>query len=477
LRWSIEGRGVPTTSACAESGLFQVRARAYTNPNDDVAEIVLPCSAAALEDPEATVDGSTLPPGHYAIELRGIDRNGEPWEDPSLAPLDPDQPHNGCNAVNDYTECRPTDLVCSCLALEVQEDAIVDLTDFVLVPPPECVDGIDNDRDGFVDDNDPGCSVDGGIGGEGIPVGLTELRLDITFLSNNPNATCSSVGVTDVRIDVQTAAGSQVVLDSSCNTAKPYLLSLALPEGAYTFSTVALSSNGEALTDVTAFDAQIRATGGSIVETVDFAAEDFLSPIEETMTILPTFVSALGFLDKGDVGEQPASARGSCGSTSTPGLLDIASLQMRMLNGHGGPLDVPVLLDGTPLDGSARECGSTFLTERALWGGYTVEIEALSAEGEICFSNVGAPTQMRPRESLLVPMARVYDGLEVPASCRDCNVDDDCDDGDNIDAWACLAGVCQLPCTDDLDCESELLGDLGFGCVEVEGYSEPYCQL
>ncbi|MEX1364331.1 MAG: hypothetical protein AB1Z98_14490, partial [Nannocystaceae bacterium] len=183
LRWSIDGRGVPTVSACSESGVFQVRARAYVEGERFVDELILPCAAGALADPDALVDGTALSPGDYGLQLRGIDRAGQPWQ-AADGQTEPDPDETGCT--EDFDACLPTELVCGCMPLTVGADETVDLPEYVLAPPPECDDGIDNDRDGVVDDRDPSCAVDGGVGGEGIPVGLTELRLELTLLGRNP---------------------------------------------------------------------------------------------------------------------------------------------------------------------------------------------------------------------------------------------------------------------------------------------------
>lgn len=554
MRWSIEGRGLPTVTSCAESGMFELRARAYAAPNQVVGEVYVPCSAAAVQD-GGTVDGSPLPPGRYAIELRGVDRADNTWEDPSLAPLDPDEIHNGCNAVNDYTECRPTELVCDCLELEVDdEDSTVTLPEFVLEPPPECVDGIDNDRDGLIDSRDPACAVDGGIAGEGIAVGLTEMRIALSFLSENPNANCSSVRGGNFLVRVASDAGQTDVLDATCGTDIPYLASLRVPAGTYTFSAsltqqfppseCASVEASCASSDLTAaqcvennptcfaetcetslaeceadglddagcqslhpecyqanlltrpktFVRQINATGGSIAEAIDFAAEDFIEPVVGAINIDPQFVSALGLEDI-DGDPKPVDTRTTCiaqpedpdEDDAEPGTLNIPTLRMTMLNAHGGTVDEPVILDGTPVDGRERACAAVYLTDSVQWGGYSLATEGLADDGTVCFQNVGNPTPMRPTVVLGVPMARVYEPIDtvdengdptvvmrVPDSCRECEVQADCGAESQ---WHCLDGVCQLPCEANSNCESTALGDLGFECQPVPDRSANYCVL
>ena len=475
MRWSLEGKGVPTVAHCSESGVLEVRARAFVDAETFTGEVVLPCAAEGLDDPEALVDGAALAPGHYALQVRGFDRAGLPWQ-AADGQTEPDPDVTGCT--DDASACLPTELVCGCASLEVREGETVELPEFVLVPPPECSDGIDNDEDGVVDDRDPSCAVDGGTAGEGLPVGLTELRLELTLLADNPNASCSSVPLRSLRVQLDDESGTTVLLEETCRTDRPYLLSLRVPEGAYTFTVLGLDGTGTPVTVAKTFGARINATGGSILESIDFAPEDFLEPIVARMSLSPQYVSTLGL----DLDGVPVAPRGSCSTTAASGIpiaagtLEIAELRLLMQGAHGETLPVPVILDGSPVDGSARACASSFLTEPVTWGGYQLVAEALSAEGEVCFGNTAHPEPMRPSDALGVPLARVYDEAgQVPASCRECETDDDCDPDEP--GWACLDGVCQRPCGRDRDCESSVLGDLGFVCQPVEGRSSSYCQL
>ena len=484
VRWSLEGRGAPTTVACAESGIFFVQARAYllselSDTSEDFAEnfggeIVFPCANDRFTDgDEVRVNGRALPPGNYALQLRGIDRADEPWRTAQgTDPLDPRL--QGCTT--DASACLDTEQVCACVPLEVREETTVAAPEFVLVPPPECEDGIDNDGDGLVDRADASCDVDAGMAGEGLPVGLTELRVSLTLLGQNPNANCSAVSLRRFQIEVLSDAGNTVVLDDTCSLDRPYLSTLRVPAGIYTFSALGLDAAGEPVTVAKTFDASISEVGGTVLQSIDFAPEDFIEPIEGRIRFSPVFVSALGLNADG----QPIAPRSSCVGTPSPGVLDIVpgdldigSLEISFVNGHGGPLDVPVPLDdGTPLDGTEIECSAVLLTEQVTWGSYSTVLQALSTEGEVCFSNADAPTPMIPNEQLGVPMARVYaaDGT-VPDSCRECEVDTDCDADDSD--WACIEGVCQRPCDTNVDCFSSELGDLGFVCDETDDHCHP----
>lgn len=487
LRWAIEGREMLDTTACAESGLFQVRLRAWAGPDQLADERTYPCYSSALLDAEGTVDGSALPPGTYAIELRGVDRTGDPWDEAEVPSLEPDTTdHPGCTPEADVIECRPNELVCDCQRLVVvpegsstdatdatvvEEGSTATLPELVLVPPQQCVDGIDNDRDGLVDVSDPSCNVDFGDGTEAVPVGVTELRLELTLLDANPAVSCSSVPLRRVQVRYGEGDAAEVVLEEPCSLDQPYLASLRLPAGTAVFSAVGLDSGGATITVTKTFEAEISQFGGTVQEHLDFGPEDFLEPIVREIRVPPGYVSEVGRQSKVRYSCNPpvlAPADEMAGTPAiTRGQLVIAGLRPQVLNGHGGALDVPATLDdGSVLDGeNVIACSSSLVTAPLEWGSFTMEIEALSAEGEVCFSNVDAPPSlMAPGGVSPLFMSRVYepDG-SVPASCHDCEVDADCGLGDVL---FCVKNVCQGRCSTDEECRSDELGDLGLACID-----------
>lgn len=500
LRWAIEGRDSLDINACAESGLFEMRARVYTDSAIEtgilVDERTYPCFPSALRSDDGAVNGSPLPPGRYAIELRGVDRTGNPWDHEALPSLDPDAPeHPGCSvseSADFAVECRPNELVCDCQRLVItaagstavpadddttviEEGQTATLPELRLVPPPECEDGIDNDRDGLVDIADASCNVDFGDGTEAVPVGVTELQLGLTLLGRNPAVTCSGVPLRRLRLSIDVGVDgsgeTQVVLEEPCRIDQPYLSSLRLPAGPATFSVDGVDGAGQPVTIVKTFTAEISPIGGTVQREIDFGPNDFLEPIVAPIEVPPGYVSELG---------PEASVRFSCApqvldasSGLTRGQLTIDRLRVLLLNGHGGPLDAPAALeDGTVLDGAATiACTNRVTTEALVWGSYTMVIEALSAEGEVCFSNASAPTLMSPGGLSSIFMPRLYgsDG-QVPASCHDCEVDADCGLGGEL---YCIDNVCQGACVsddttdeDDEQCRSDALGDLGFACID-----------
>jgi hypothetical protein len=504
LRWAIEGHARLDTAACAESGLFVVRARAYDASGSYVDERLHSCFSDALASSEGLVDGPSLPPGRYAIELRGVDRTGSPWnaDDPSQGSVFEPEPDDastlGCAPEAAQAACRPTELVCDCQHLEVfaaggaaskpgalavEEGSTIDLPELVLVPPPECIDGMDNDRDGLVDAADPSCNVDFGDGTEGVPVGVTELRLDLTLLGRNTAVECSALPLRRLRITYVPAGSSpeaegQPVLEDACLLDRPYVALLRLPAGVATFAVTGYDGIGtaaqpaEPVTRTKTFEVEISPLGGTKTLAIDFGSDDFLDPIVGPIRAIPGYVSEVGpgAMVRTSCNPPPISFVDPMGPTR--GQLRLDRLRLTVLNGHGSPLDTPVALDdGTVLDGTASvPCQTPLTTAPLAWGSYSLAVEALSAEGEVCYSNAAAPALMAPSGSprgLYLPRTYGDDGL-VPASCRDCEVDADCG---LEDVLFCVDGVCQQGCTsddtthaDDAQCVSDVLGDLGFVC-------------
>lgn len=470
LRWAIEGHDRLDASACAASGLFQVRVRAFAPPAVLADERVFPCFPSELRDDEGTVDGAVLPAGIYSLEVRGVDRTGDPWGE-----LTGDS--TSCLPEGSFIGCDPTDLVCDCQRFVAEDGATVELPELVLVPPPECDDGIDNDRDGLVDINDPSCNVDFGDGTESVPVGVTQLQLTLTLLGRNPAVTCASVPLRRLRLSVEGEAGSETVLEEPCQLDQPYLASLRLPAGTTTFSAVGVDSAGEPLTTVQTFEAEISPLGGTVLHAIDFGPHDFLEPIVREIRAAPGFVGELGPESKVRYSCAPevlVPANATTGQAAvTRGTLTLDRLRVHLLNGHHGPLDAPVALDdGTVLDGPTEvECRTSLVTEPLEWGSYALVVEALSAAGEVCFSNEGTPTLMSPGGLSGIFLPRFYgnDG-QVPASCHDCEADADCGLADDL---FCVDNVCQGRCVsddatddDDAQCRSDQLGDLGFACID-----------
>lgn len=544
LRWTIEGAESPSVAACAEVGLFQVRALVFALPEAGALNFdsfvrddrQFACHPSAFDsggdgggDGTGTVGGGALPPGEYAVQLRGVDRAGQVWTEgvaataadnvqegrdcgdgqlcPAEAPYcvldrcydgsagDPCESDDGCGASlrcnpegecqvvtgcdhqSDYDRCLDEQLVCDCQRLTVvEEGATVELPPFVLAPPPECDDGIDNDHDGLVDASDPSCTAATSNGTEGLAVGVTELRVELTLLGRNHAASCTSVPLRRLRLAIGEGSAQEIVLEEACRLDAPYVALLQLSEGPAVFTVTGYDGVGTAaspaqpVTHPKTFEVEINGFGGTVSLEVDFASTDFLEPIVGAASVVPNYVSEVGpggFV-RSSCTPPPISFAEPDGPTR--GLLQLDRLRVELLNGHFSPLEAPVALpDGTVIDGPTEiACTSSLVTEPLEWGSYAMVVEALSTAGEVCFSNVGAPVLLAPGNATGLFMPRVYgpEG-EVPPTCRDCEVDADCGLEDEL---YCVAGVCQQGCMSSADeadaqCLSDALGDLGFVCL------------
>lgn len=521
MRWTIEGRTGASAVACSESGVLQVRARAFVGPDEFVDERIYPCFSEGLEGDDGRVSGWALPRGCYGIELRGVDRSLTPWDDPEPTVFD-DEPieHLGCYPGDpdtgevDPAECRPGERVCDCLRLDVggacsdgqsaaasapEGETANEPLVFTLDPPFECEDGIDNDRDGRVDDGDPSCVVAFADGTEGIPVGVTDFQLEVSLLAQNPSIECSNIpGFSRVQVwldrDEQDEQDEQdepeelsdadiLIFDDTCQLESPYRFATSLPVGLARFHVVGIDGAGVPITQLQSFEQELAPGNNFVQYTVDFGPETFLEPVVGPIIFNTGFVGELG--REGDVrfscalavdGETPEQIAGK----HDRGTLEITDLRVTVFDSRKMPITTPIQLDdGTVLEGPTLvPCRSQIFTETLTWGGYFVEIEALSAAGDACFSNIGAAQVMTPNriDNILLPRA----DDDLPESCRECEADDDCApvcvtlvvDGQDtllcpsLDGWACIDNTCQSPCVDDEECRDDQLGELGYACTD-----------
>ncbi|MEM9453330.1 MAG: hypothetical protein AAGF11_04070 [Myxococcota bacterium] len=533
LRWTIEGRPGASVAACSESGVLQVRARALNGPNelDDsgepiglVNERIYPCFPEGLEGDDGRVAGWALPRGCYAIELRGIDRSLTPWDDPEPAVFD-DEPveHPGCSpgdpGDSEPPECRPGERVCDCLRLSVgggcseEQGAAASAPEgetaseplvFTLDPPLECEDGIDNDRDGRVDDGDPSCVFALADGTEGLPVGVTDLQLEVSLLAQNPNIECPNIpGFSRIQVwfdrdewtdneQLEELSDTDILIfDDTCQLESPYRFATSLPVGLARFHVVGVNGAGVPITQLQSFEQELTPGNNFVQAAVDFGPETFLEPVVGPIIFNTGFVGELG--REGNVrfscalavdGETPEQMVGK----HDRGTLEITDLRVTLFDSRMEPVTTPIQIDdGTVLEGpTIIPCRSQVFTQTLTWGGYFMEVEALSAAGEVCFSNVGAAQVMAPNEIDNILLPRTGDDADLPESCRECEADADCapacvtlvvDDEETLlcpplDGWACIVGTCQSPCAEAEDCQDDLLGDLGYACSEVSGYCE-----
>lgn len=443
MRWTLDGEELHMPVQCAEEGVLTVASLTF-DAFGQLADVRrFPCFPQDFADPDARVTGPTLPEGPYAVQVVGTNRAFSLWtDDATLAQerisaqlagtdYDTDPRFDTCTALADAPRCRPEALVCDCKHVDVREDSTIDLGTFELGPPPECADGIDNDRDGLVDGNDPACgelfSLDTV---EGRSVAATEVDLRVSFLDRNPAVACTELGI--ARLEVR--LGTEVLAEtSSCDLGLRFstVFDASDADGPpvdgllpITLTVHALGSDGEPVAEPQPVAIQVpEELGGFFVLQADFPADTFFEPIVANARFIVVYESFEG-----------APSR-LCAPKPTDGELVIDAVRIRVLDAHGRPLSPPLSLDdGTVLDGSERPCpGGVLDTEALEWGDYLVAVEALSADGEVCFSNVDAPARAAPEGTFGVVVPRV----SAAGSCRDCDDDADCT------TWSCVDGVCR----------------------------------
>jgi hypothetical protein len=436
-RWSLidrDGEALAATSPlhCTSLGINTVRMRIFDELGFYIDDSFYACFANGFEDEDATVAGPALPPGRYAVEIRGVQRNNEPWmpglEDADLDG-DPDEPLAECSV--DDPACDPRDIACDCDVLEAREDRTVRLTAFELAAPDECIDGIDNDADGVLDAQDPSCIPGIVPGVEGNPVSAVQFRVAVSLFGGNTAVDCAALGVTDLRArvcardgdDPQAPCPDEGSLDTRlpCRTGDPSFFELVLAEGDYVLEMVAQGAADAPRTKVERFDVEVGEGAGAFVPVaLDLGPADFD----------PQIVAPAGF----GVRLADDGVPGGRGCAST-GEVEMTELELELRDAHGGALAEPVLLamnqtdarfEGLPLDGTPSPCPTAALTTvPQVWGGWSLRVVARNAAGTVCFSTDGtgpggadAPLQLAPSSiAVVVPHVLDADG-NPPEGCE-----------------------------------------------------------
>ncbi len=442
MRWTVDGETLADTTQCAERGMFDVIAFTFDEFGFLADSSRYPCFPGSFANPDAKVGGPTLPPGSYAIKLRGVSRNLVSWiDDVTLEQEIFDADLQGRDYLTDFDfvrcrvgvadpSCRPEDLSCDCKLVEVEEDTTVALDVFALGVPPQCADGIDNDVDGLVDGSDPACAgTFSSDSREDRNVAASEFDVRITLLDGNPAARCSGLGVATL----QASMGGRVVAQTNdCDESLRFLAIVDddLADGPAvdgmrpaTVQVDALDSAGNPLTTPVMLPVSVPVDFGDFFTLqADFSADRFLEPI-----VAPARIR-LAFSPYEDGPER------SCEAPSGRGFLELTQMRVTLLDAHGGAISPPVVAGGTVLDGSDIACSAQQLTTGALtWGDYLVRLEGLSADGDVCFSNDASLGRVAPSDPVVV----VADRVSSTGSCRDCDDDDDCE------TLSCIDGVCR----------------------------------
>lgn len=438
VRWEVapadgsEAAALVSPVQCSDVGLIAVQITARDELGTVVDQRLRACFPPGFDDPETTIAGAPLSPGPYAVEVRGVRRDNVGWtrELGTLEEMEPNpgcRPEPGLSPAEQDPQCDLEALSCDCMFLEVEAEQTVALTDFQISPPPQCEDGVDNDRDGLVDDFDPSCRVGGQSATESQDISAVQFALDVSVLDGNDVATCAGLRISRFVITID---DGQVLAEPACRLDGTIFFTEELASGPHVVQVVATDGTGQALTEAKEFSIEVQEDGGGLVSlAIDFAAAEFLDPIVAPARLL------VGFLPHPD-------AEFSRGCAPVPltggGMLTVEDVRIEMLGPHGEPLDPPVeLSDGSPLDGQTPiACPAGELTTESLsWGEYLLEIEGRSEAGEVCFTNTGTPAVTAPNSTFSVVVPRVD---PPPPSCRDCEVDGDCAIG-----FVCDAGICR----------------------------------
>lgn len=448
LRWQLtdrEGetpREITAATQCSNVGMNTVRIL-VTDPLGLVAhEDFFPCFARGFADEDTMIAGPELDPGEYVVEVRGLQRDLLPW---TAGELDEDSTQF-CSGAAETIDCNPLDVACDCHGLDARKDATITIDPFVLVPPRECIDGIDNDHDGLTDAQDSACSVGGDVP-ESLEVSAVQFRATVTLLDGNPRARCDGVGIGELhaRACPAAAVGEQGCADadaieigaSECRTDDAVFFDATLPVGDYVLELTGRAGD-TARTRPQLFPFTLLPGAGAFVPIeVDFAASSFDPPIEA----LASF--GLGFASDADGGE----IRG-CVPGTDDGVLAIDEVTLEVRDAHGGPVSPAVGFTGrygAPQPATGACTTAEIHTDPLTWGGWTLRVVARAADGTVCFTTDGAgtngadaPLQLAPgadASSLVIPRVFADDGLPPP-SCRDCSGDGDC--GNHV----CQDGVC-----------------------------------
>ncbi len=463
LRWDLAPREDPTerieiTHAfqCSTLGITAVEAKAIDDLGLVADVTIFPCFPESFDDPDATVRGPELPAGTYTLEVRGVQRDRDEWFDPVeleklKTPGDDDyeeQPR--CEPSAETLGCLPSDIACDCQPFDVISDETYnDFESFFLTPaPPECVDAVDNDVDGFVDAQDPGCNPREGAGSctdgidndddgavddddatclavEGGDAAVVQFRMLVTILDVNPVAVCGSP-LTKFRIAAVGQDGERITLAvTECRINGPLFFAAEIrgDDGPYSIEVTGLGVGDEPLTKPLVGATMVDAGTAALVDVrVDFGEDDFDPPL-----VASTKVS-LGFAS-----ELPGDGYRGCVPNVGEGLLHIASTTTILLDADGN------LVEGlAPFDGVPTTCTSNDLITQGLeWGNYRLVADARADDGTVCFATAPEGVPLAPGR-IVVNLPRVLVDGVPPPSCRDCVVTDI-----PCGTHECINGVCR----------------------------------
>jgi hypothetical protein len=418
-----------TVEQCSQVGVAKIRVTtmlgdACTGSVVDTREY--PCFPEALP-----VEGPTLEPGEYTLLVQGLRRTGEAWacEQDSCVP-DPAAPACVARATTELT---------------VVEGSVPSLA-VVLLSPPECDDGVDNDHDGRVDGRDPACILDV-AGAEDADASVTIVQAAVTFL-DSPAIKPFNVGVDALLLEVDGELLAVIADNELDLTQWPYrlpILARGLEPGAYEFSITAVDGALVPRTEPITLPFEVpEDQGGYIVGQFDFSEDLFLEPIVEpiafstSLLLSPQALSgpscALGgFVDNQQIMLERVWVRVTDANDQA---LDAATLGLTGSAAIGGPI-MPVDEAGGWV---SFECASSAVSSTALtWGGYDIEVEGRIG-AVACFETpMISELAPQPISAQNLYLERVLVDGVPPDACRECSEDSAASD---CSGQICVDGVC-----------------------------------
>lgn len=422
LRWQVGHDAADAENAllsvrqCSEIGVSRVRV--VTTDRKDQSEVdsrEFPCFPTAFETPDGFVAGPEIGAGEYDVTIVGLTRRGLTRKGSDDAVLARD---------------KRTVVVRS--SGEGQQ-----VSSFRLSGVSECADGIDNDRDGGIDDNDLACRQ--GEPREGLDNSATLFTMQASLLGENPNATCSGLGITglSVILDGDLARAQRIPCTTVLQSFSAYL-----PPGEHTWAIQGVGAGGAAVTRTLTGEGSTFTIGergyGFVPISVDLTIADFLAPFNDPLLFTVEYEPYPG-----------APINRTCDDVSDQelGILELGATVVTLRDETGTALQTATLTDAAmdddatfPIEAVCDDFSRVRSTSELVWSGepgqgaysLTVETWALNDDGGgPCFSNAQAPMQLAPGLSptVIVPRQR-SDG-----ACIDC-VTNECK--------RCEAGVCKL---------------------------------
>lgn len=433
MRWQVgrtaEDAEVPLTSVrqCADLGLSHVKVTTLADDGstEDVREFS--CFPDAFADPNGAVGGPELGPGTYHVSILGLSRRDLPRPGPDDPDPDPD---------DDVEILSRKQTV---VVRTKGEGLLVD--GFRLIGIDECHDGIDNDRDGAVDQTDVPCRQ--GQVAEDLDISGALFTFEASLLGGNPRATCDGLDIDRIRITLD---------DDPANTREIPCTTLAqsfsadLAPGEHTWTVEGLADDGAPITAPLTGDAPfiVPEESFTLVEiSVDFSLDRFLAdpafskPQRFSIEFEPYEGAAVNRICAPDLGALAISRVRLTLRAATADAPDDFEVIEDMVT-------VPTLIHDDPVFPVTALCNrltSVHSTSPLVWSatgytGYKLQVEAwrepFANDGlGPCFSSEMDPDILAPGVDVTLKIPRVRsDGV-----CSDCP--DGVADCDN-----CIDGVC-----------------------------------